>query len=124
MDCQEEDMTATGLALTETWFGDVAVVGVSGELDMLTAPDLASAIEAAAAKSPAALIVDLSAVDFLASAGMSALIAAHEAIASRAGFAVVADGSATSRPLTLIGIDSIFAMHRTLDDALRGVADE
>jgi anti-anti-sigma factor len=121
MNCQEEEETANGLGLTETWSGDVAVVGVSGELDMLTAPELARVIEAAARKNPAALVVDLSAVEFLASAGMSTLITAHEVVAPRARFAVVADGPATSRPLRLVGIDQIFAVYRTLDDALAGV---
>jgi anti-anti-sigma factor len=122
MNCQEEETTSTGLGLTESWFGDVAVVGVSGELDMLTTPELAGAIEAAARKNPSALVVDLSAVEFLASAGMSTLITAHENIANRSTFAVVADGPATSRPLRLVGIDQIFAVYRTLDDALAGVA--
>ncbi|MBJ7382979.1 MAG: STAS domain-containing protein [Mycolicibacterium sp.] len=124
MNCQEEEKITSGLGLTETWSGDVAVVGVSGELDMLTAPELAGAIEAAARKNPAALVVDLSAVDFLASAGMSTLITAHEDIAPRARFALVADGPATSRPLRLVGIDQIFAVYRTLDDALAGVGSE
>jgi anti-anti-sigma factor len=116
-------MTAIGLELTENWFGGVAVVGVSGDLDMLSTPDLARAIDAAAGKKPTALIVDLSEVRFLASAGMSTLITAHEDITPRAKFGVVADGSATSRPLALIGIDLVFAVYRTLDDALLGVAD-
>ncbi|BBY47261.1 anti-sigma factor antagonist [Mycolicibacterium arabiense] len=124
MNCQEEEKTISGLGLAETWFGDVAVLGVSGELDMLTAPELARVIEAVARKKPAALVVDLSAVDFLASAGMSTLITAHEDIAPQARFAVVADGPATSRPLRLVGIDQIFAVYRTLDDALAGVGSE
>ena len=123
MNCQEERMTATGFGLAESWFGDVAVVGVSGELDMLTTPELAKAIEAAASKKPSALVVDLSAVEFLASAGMSTLITAHEDITPRARFAVVADGPATSRPLRLVGIDQIFAVYRTLDDALHDLRD-
>lgn len=124
MNCQEEEKITSGLGLTETWFGDVAAVGVSGELDMLTAPELARVIEAVARKKPAALVVDLSAVDFLASAGMSTLITAHEDIAPQARFVVVADGPATSRPLRLVGIDQIFAVYRTLDDALAGVGSE
>jgi anti-anti-sigma factor len=123
MNCQEEETTATGFGLAESWFGDVAVVGVSGELDMLTTPELAKAIEAAAGKKPSALVVDLSTVEFLASAGMSTLITAHEDITPRARFAVVADGPATSRPLRLVGVDQMFAVYRTLDDALRDLRD-
>ena len=51
---------------------DVAVVlAVAGEVDMLSAPQLAEAIHTALAASPAALIVDLTKVDFLAFAGVS-----------------------------------------------------
>ena len=47
------------------------MVAAWGDLDVATAPELADAIQAAARKEPAALIVDLSRVDFLASAGMT-----------------------------------------------------
>jgi len=73
-------------------------------------------------KEPEALIVDLSRVDFLASAGMTVLIAAHREVAPSARFGVVADGPATSRPLKIIGIDTIVDVYRTLDDALNEFA--
>ena len=46
----------------------LAVVSVSGSVDMLTAPGLSEAIEAALAKNPKGLIVDLTKVEFLGSA--------------------------------------------------------
>jgi hypothetical protein len=49
---------------------------------------------------------------------MNLLITAHRDIAPWAGFGVVADGPATSRPLRILGFDSIFALYRTLDDAM------
>jgi anti-sigma B factor antagonist len=107
-----------GFEVAERWVENVVVVAVSGDLDVLTAPELADAIQAAARQEPAALIVDLSGVTFLASAGMNLLITAHRDCASSSQFGVVADGPATSRPLNLIGIDTIFALYRTLDDAL------
>ena len=106
--------------VTESWVGRTVVVAVSGDLDMLTAPELAEAIQAASRKEPAALIVDLSRVEFLASAGINLLITVQRDIGASARFGVVADGSATSRPLKLIGVDTLFAVHRTLDDALAG----
>ena len=105
------------------WIGPVVVLTVSGDVDMLTAPALAGAISHAAAASPAGVIVDLANVDFLASAGMSVLVTAHEDITPKAGFGVVADGPATSRPMRLIGLDRAINVYRTLDAALDDVAE-
>ncbi len=100
------------------------VIAVSGDVDMVTAPRLAEAIDAAIATRPAALIVDLSNVQFLASAGMTVLVTAQDQVVPPTRFAVVADGPATSRPIKLMGIDSTFALYRTRDTALAGIADE
>ena len=62
---------------------------------------------------------------FLASVGMSVLVAAQEAADAMAvRFAVVAEGVATSRPIRLLGIDAVLALYPTLDDALRAVRRE
>lgn len=108
--------------VAESRIDTVAVVSVCGPVDMLSAPALSDAISAALAKEPAALLVDLSQVDFLASVGMSVLIKAHEwasAVSTRC--AVVADGAVTSRPMRLIGVDAILALYPTVDEALRGL---
>ena len=67
------------------------------------------------------MIVDLSGVDFLASAGLQALVATHENVSETAGFAVVADGPATSRPIQLTGLDQILSLHPTLAEAMAAV---
>ncbi|OBK10985.1 STAS domain-containing protein [Mycobacterium asiaticum] len=98
------------------------VLAVSGEVDMLSAPQLAEAITTALAVKPAALIVDLSKVEFLASAGLSVLVNGQAEVVPPTKFAVVADGPATSRPIKLMGIDSLLSLHRTLDNALSWIA--
>lgn len=90
------------------------VVTVSGEVDMLSAPRLAEAIHTALAAQPAALIVDLSKVAFLASAGITVLVTAQAEVVPPTRFAVVANGAATSRPIKLMGIDSVLSLHSTL----------
>jgi anti-anti-sigma factor len=102
----------------QTWVDGLVVVSVSGSVDMLSAPWLTDAINAALAKCPTGLIVDLSAVEFLGSAGISVLVAAQGNIGDSDRFAVVADGPATHRPLMLLGLNEIMSLHRTLDDAL------
>jgi anti-sigma B factor antagonist len=100
--------------------GEAVVLSVSGEVDMLTAPQLAEAIHNALASAPEALIIDLSKVEFLASAGMTVLVTAHADVVPPTRFAVVADGPATSRPIKLMGIDTVLPLHSTLDSALSG----
>lgn len=100
------------------------VLTVSGEVDMLSAPQLADAIQTAVATNPAALIVDLSKVGFLASAGMTVLVTAQADVEPPTKFAVVANGSATSRPIKLMGIDSVLALYSSLDGALSDIAGE
>jgi anti-sigma B factor antagonist len=108
------------LDVEEFWLGQIVVVAAVGGVDMLTAPRLTEAIGVAAAKSPAGVIVDLSKVEFLASAGMSVLIAAQDDVTPHARFGVVADGPATGRPIRIFG--SEITLYRTLDDALQDVS--
>jgi anti-anti-sigma factor len=104
---------------TEKWVERVAVVSASGELDMLTAPQLRDAVQSALSKNPSGLIVDLTHVDFLGSAGMQVLMEAHNQTGgTETRFAVVADGSATSRPLKITGIADLIDLFSALDDAV------
>lgn len=101
----------------------VSVVSVSGEIDLVTAPALEQAISAVVADTPTALIIDLSAVEFLGSVGLKILAATYEKLDKQTGFGVVARGPATRRPIHLTGLDKTFPLYPTLDDALTGVGD-
>ncbi|CAN5748255.1 STAS domain-containing protein [soil metagenome] len=103
---------------TEQWSGTAVIIGCTGELDMLTAPDLRQRIVAALEKRPSAVVVDLTRVDFLASHGMNVLVAADREDAAGIGFAVVADGPVTKRPMQLIGLTDVLSVHATVEDAL------
>lgn len=96
----------------------IVVLAVEGEIDLATLPAFDAAIADAEAQTRRALIVNLTGVDFLASAGLQALVAAHERVSRAASFAVVANGPATSRPIQLTGLDQIFSLFPTLPDAL------
>lgn len=98
--------------------GEMIVLTVAGAVDMLTAPLLSEAVLQALTERPAGVVVDLSKVDFLGSAGMTVLVAAHEQITPAGRFAVVAAGPFTARPLHLVGLDTVFAVFDTLDAAL------
>ncbi len=99
----------------------VVVVSAVGAIDMLTAPQLQEVIDAAADRKPAALILDMTEVDFLASAGMRVLVMAQRRVGDEARFVVVADGPATSRPLKITGLTDHIELFSTLDVALQSV---
>lgn len=102
---------------------NTVVLTVSGEVDMLSAPQLAEAMRTALAEAPPALVIDLTKVDFLASAGMTVLVTAQAEVTPPTRFAVVANGPATSRPIKLMGLDNVLALYSTLDSALSRIAD-
>jgi anti-anti-sigma factor len=107
----------------ESLVDGMVVVSVSGSVDMLTAPGLAECLDSAMAKKPNGLIVDLSKVDFLGSAGISVLMKTRDTLGDSTPFCVVADGPTTHRPLTLLGINEMMCLCRTLDDAISKLTD-
>lgn len=102
------------------WFDGTAVLTVAGDLDLSTVAVLQDAVDAVIGSELASLIIDLTGVDFLASAGMTVLVTSHQSVGDRP-FSVVAHGAATARPLQLVGLDEAFAIHPTRDDALSAV---
>jgi anti-anti-sigma factor len=99
------------------------VLIVGGDIDLSTAATLETAIDAVLIGSPMALIVDLSAVEILGSAGLRVLGAANEKAAIPGRFAVVANSPATRRPIELTDLDQLFPMYQTLDDAVTSLRD-
>jgi anti-sigma B factor antagonist len=99
----------------------VTVLAVGGEIDLVTAPSFDKAINDVLADDPASLVIDLSEVTFLASAGLQLLVATNERIGGSTGFAVVAEGPSTSRPIELTDLDKIFDLYPSLDEAVSAV---
>ncbi|MEU8587446.1 STAS domain-containing protein [Streptomyces sp. NPDC048664] len=89
--------------------GDTAQVGVFGELDLDTGPELTAVLTECLGQGPARLVVDVSAVPFCDSSGLAALLRARES-ASRAGAEFVLAGvrPALSRILVMTGLDAVF----------------
>lgn len=109
-----------GFEVEHHWVGQVVVVTVSGDVDALTALQLTAAIGEATVGSPAGVIVDLSQVSFLAAAGLSVLLAAHEQVTPNFSFGVVASQYAARRPITVLGLHNVLRLYPTVEDALRG----
>ncbi len=112
-------MTDDLLDVRATRHGAAAVLSVRGDLDAFTSPKLAEAISTELAGDAPTLIVDLSELDFLGSAGMTVLVAGHDAAVEQSKrFGVVANGPKTSRAMELVGLHELLHLHRTLEAAL------
>jgi anti-sigma B factor antagonist len=99
----------------------VTVVSVGGEIDLSTAPAFEAAIASVLDEDPPVLVIELSAVNFMASAGLRILAAVHEKLSKPGQLAVVASNPATSRPIQLTGLDQLFSLYASLGDALMAV---
>jgi len=85
---------------------------------MLTSPRLEHLLASTLRERPAGLIVDLTEVNFLSSAGMQVLLNIHAIATPDIGFVVVADGRSTSRPLALVGLTEVLDVVPTLQAAV------
>ena len=71
------------LSITRTDDGDAVVLALSGELDVISAPELAEQLDALAADASPRVLLELSRLTFVDSAGVSVLVKArHEAEAN------------------------------------------
>ena len=113
--------TTDSFRVDTEWHDDAAILTVVGELDLATAPILQDAVDAVRTTVSSALVIDLTGVDFLASAGMTVLVTSHQAVSDDVAFAVVARGAATARPLQLVGLDEAFPVLDTREAALAAV---
>ena len=91
--------------------GVTKVSGLSeGEIDTMTAGALEQALTTLLAESSEALVVDLTAVTFLASSGLAVLIrAAHQAGERR--LRLVSTARAVRRPIEITGSDQLFDLY-------------
>lgn len=98
--------------------GGTAVLRVDGALDLALAPKLRQLAERAARLEPTVLVIDLTGVTFLASAGMGELVRAHRRRTTSAPLRVVATGRSTLRPLELTRLTDELAIYPSLSEAL------
>ncbi|AFU02528.1 STAS domain-containing protein [Nocardia brasiliensis] len=108
----------TWLTTAREMLDGVAVVRVGGEIDVLTAPKLATAIDdAQTTDTPHALIVDLSEVTFMASSGLTVLAAGAQPNPRGTRLVVVASHPATLRPMQLTGLTDLLSVYPTVAEA-------
>ena len=114
----------TDFAITDRQHGDdTYVVAVRGEIDLFTAPEFKQRVAAPIDAGRANVIVDLSETTFIDSSSLGVLIGAHRRLKLRGGsLTVVCDNDAIVKTFRITGLDGVFTLVRSLDDALDGDA--
>ena len=113
------DDPADGLAVAVERRGEAVVVQVSGELDLLTKPRLDDAAGQALREHPSLLVLDLTGVTFLGSAGMASLVAVRQA-AGDLPIRLAAADPVVVRAMEVVGLDQEFPLYPTCEQALTG----
>jgi anti-sigma B factor antagonist len=96
----------------------IAVLAISGEIDLASADAVERAIAEVLAQDPPSLIIDLLGVQFLASLGVGILVKARNTFVDCERFSVVAKGRKTHRIIQLLDLDRALSLQETVEDAL------
>jgi anti-sigma B factor antagonist len=100
------------------------VVAVRGEVDLYTAPELKSALLAAAESGAERVLVDLRETTFIDSTALGVLVGAKQRIASRGGrIDVVCNDRNVAKIFEITGLDRVFRIYATLEEAAGGESE-
>jgi anti-anti-sigma factor len=115
-------MTELANVIVETR-GDVQVVRLAGEVDISNALRLQADISAIVPNDATGLVLDLSATDYLDSAGIRMLFELHERLSDRRQrlAAVVPEDSLIRGSLLVTEVDQALALRPTLGEAVAAV---
>ena len=111
------------LAVSQHSAGGFPVLEVRGEVDVYSAPTVKESLSDLLGAGNPVVIVDLSEVGFLDSTGLGALVAARTQAAEAGGLlAVVCDRDRILKLFRITGLDTVFELYPTLDDAVTALA--
>jgi anti-sigma B factor antagonist len=104
--------------------GDCLVVAVRGDLDLFTAPDLKQRLTEAIDAGTTRVVVDLDEATSIDSTTLGVLISAVKRLRLREGdLAVVCSDPAIVRTFEITGLDEVFGVLDTRDEALARLSD-
>jgi anti-sigma B factor antagonist len=96
---------------TRTHLDGTVTVTAAGEVDAGTAPRLHSELEAQLQRRPPELVIDLSGIRFLASSGLTVLVAAHRSAHDRdVALRLIATTRAVTGALRVTGLIDLFTV--------------
>nr|QEO74061.1 hypothetical protein [uncultured bacterium] len=93
-----------GLSYTVTHSEDVSVIDLDGEIDLATGDDFTTQLTTALASAGSRLVVDLTKVTFLGSAGLASLMSINKQAGQRGTELVLRCSPATRRTIELVGL--------------------
>jgi anti-sigma B factor antagonist len=100
---------------------DITIVAANGDVDALTAPDLARAIVDQIAEGHVYLVIDLTGVEFMSSSGLLILFDAVKETRSHGGdLRVITTDSEIDNVLKISGFHSVARVFTSEADALAG----
>jgi anti-sigma B factor antagonist len=98
--------------------GTARVVRLGGELDLYNSAEVRSALADACAQAPERIVVDLGEVEFIDSTALGVLIETRAKLDNRGGLILAAPGLETRRALQISGLEKLFTVHDTVQEAL------
>lgn len=116
------DPAPTGLDIVHHDVDGILVITVTGEIDLGTASALHTAVAAGIDRSYGEpCILDLTAVTFLGSTGLTALVdATRHANARREPLRIVVDANRpVIRPIEVTGLDDVLTLYHSVDEAVK-----
>ncbi|WP_237724183.1 STAS domain-containing protein [Rhodococcus sp. DK180] len=107
----------SGVRMAVEFAPDATVGRVSGDIDVLAAPSFALALAHLTDGTPSRIIVDMTAVDFVGTSGLSILSEFAESARRQHITWALAGNRAVLRPVEAIGLDAMIPTCRTVRDA-------
>jgi len=107
------------MELSTTENGQVTVMSVSGRVDSATAPDLENALKQLVDNNKIRIVLDLTGVDYMSSAGLRAMVSTLKSVKRATGDLRLANPSSrVAEVLRLAGLTSIFSIYSSQADAI------
>jgi anti-sigma B factor antagonist len=98
---------------------DACIVTVSGEVDIYTSPALKAVLTGPDAEGCQRMIIDLNGVGFIDSSGLGVLVGAlRRAKEAGVDLLLVSSQGTFGRILRITGLDAVFVLYATVDEAL------
>ena len=92
----------------------MAILELEGELDSATAPAFREKVAEAAELDPAQLVIDLTKLDYLSSAGLRVLVFARQKMAENVALVLVGAGERVAETIRLTGFDRSVSFSQTI----------
>ncbi len=97
----------------------VTVMSVSGRVDSATAPELENALKQLVDGNKVRIVLDLTGVDYMSSAGLRAMVSTLKSVKRASGDLRLANPSSrVAEVLRLAGLTSIFSIYTSQTDAV------